>query len=330
MTLGVVQAAYRLDLGEREWLTGIVEAIRPELDSGFGVGGVIFDASEPSRFSVSQIAVVGASRLLERAFGATFKLLGPRDVKRTFRAPVWFTSTSDLLGPGERFLKNPVARLVAHPVGVVDLLTFKASRPSHHGVMIAGASRTIRSVSPREVRRWAYTAAHVAAAHRLRARLNDLSLTEAVLSPAGKLLHAEAPAQARSARQALRAAAVRLDRIRARTADDPDVLETWTALIEGRWSLIDHFDSDGRRFLVVRRNDPQVPDPRALSLRERQVVAHVALGHSNKLCAYEMGLAPSTVAEHLKSALRKLGLRTRAELAHLLQAGSAKALRPRA
>jgi len=82
-----------------------------------------------------------------------------------------------------------------------------------------------------------------------------------------------------------------------------------------RWSLVDRFDSDGRRFLVARRNEPDVRDPRALSPRERQVAAFAALGHSNKLIAYTLGLSASTIATHLAAAMRKLAVRSRVELA---------------
>jgi DNA-binding NarL/FixJ family response regulator len=84
--------------------------------------------------------------------------------------------------------------------------------------------------------------------------------------------------------------------------------------VDGRWSLVDRFESDGRRFMVAHRNEPDVRDPRALSKRERQVVAFAATGHSNKLIGYELGVSPSSVAKHLGVAARKLGVRSRAEL----------------
>ena len=44
------------------------------------------------------------------------------------------------------------------------------------------------------------------------------------------------------------------------------------------------------------------------------VIELATRGKSNKLIAYELGIAPSTVATHIASAKRKLGVRTRVEL----------------
>ena len=51
-----------------------------------------------------------------------------------------------------------------------------------------------------------------------------------------------------------------------------------------------------------------------LASREAQVVAHVAMGWPNKRIAFELEIAVSTVASHLASAQRKLGLSTRLEV----------------
>lgn len=90
-------------------------------------------------------------------------------------------------------------------------------------------------------------------------------------------------------------------------------LGLWQALVAGRWSILDRIDTDGRRFLLARRNERGVIDPRALNSREQQVASHALLGQSNKLIGYQLGLAPSTVAGHLARACRKLGVHSRAE-----------------
>jgi DNA-binding CsgD family transcriptional regulator len=139
---------------------------------------------------------------------------------------------------------------------------------------------------------------------------------DAVLSPSGAVDHAEPIAQSSEARTQLRRAARAIDRARsvARPHED-EALDLWQGLVAGRWSLVERFDHDGRRFLVARRNDPKVRDPRALTMRERQVLAYAAMGHRLKLIAYSLGLSMAAVSGHRKNAMRKLGLRSAADVA---------------
>lgn len=136
------------------------------------------------------------------------------------------------------------------------------------------------------------------------------------MTPDGRIEHAEAPAQGKLAREVLRRSAAALDRARGplRRTDQDEALAVWKALVAGRWSLVDHVDTDGRRFVLARRNDPDAPDVRGLTLREQQVLGYVALGHANKTIAYELGLTTSTVAGHLAKARQKLGLKSLAAI----------------
>ena len=104
-----------------------------------------------------------------------------------------------------------------------------------------------------------------------------------------------------------------------RREDPAAAVDLWRGLVAGRWSLVDHFDTDGRRYLVARRNDPRALDPRALSDRERQVARFVALGHANKLIAYELGISEASVATHVRRAAAKLGVDGRVQLAERVQ-----------
>jgi DNA-binding NarL/FixJ family response regulator len=157
----------------------------------------------------------------------------------------------------------------------------------------------------------------MASALRLRRRIEQEKVEdEAVLSPSGSLLHATGVAKQADARGRLRDAARAMDRARGplRRNDPQEALELWRALCAGRWSLVDRFESDGRRFLIAHRNQPHLPNLRGLSQREASVAAFAQLGQSNKEIAYTLGLSPSSVATHLSGALRKLGLPSRAAL----------------
>jgi DNA-binding NarL/FixJ family response regulator len=163
---------------------------------------------------------------------------------------------------------------------------------------------------------WTRIAAHLAAAVRLRREVGHTRPVEAVLSPSGRLEHAESPAQGADVRAALTDGAVRIDRARGslRRRDPEEAVEIWRALVAGRWSLVDHFDHDGRRFLLARRNEPSGGTLAGLTAQEHEVLALAALGHTNKLIAYQLGLSPSAVAMRLSRVARTLGVRTRVQL----------------
>jgi DNA-binding NarL/FixJ family response regulator len=164
----------------------------------------------------------------------------------------------------------------------------------------------------------------MATAYRLRRRLSaaeppavDPSIgAEAVLETNGKIAHAEAPASSGAARRLLASAAISVERARGSLrhhAPERAVAE-WKGLVAARWTLLEHFEHDGRRYLLARKNDPATPPFELLSERERQVVAFASLGHPNKLIAYELGIATSTVGVLLSRAMRKLGVSSRTEL----------------
>ena len=119
----------------------------------------------------------------------------------------------------------------------------------------------------------------------------------------------------------------RSERAKLRAASEDERLEVWTALFEGRWSVLEKEDRDGKRMLLAYRNDPRTSQLRVLDERERAVVAYAALGHSFKYIAYELGIAISTASDTLQAALAKLGLASRAELIALLSRAPEKNVR---
>jgi len=103
--------------------------------------------------------------------------------------------------------------------------------------------------------------------------------------------------------------------VEGRAAETP--CEMWSALIEGRLTLVDWFDDDGRRFVVARRNERAAS---RLSHVERTVVTSVATGRAQKVVAYELGLSAAAVSDALSRAIEKLGLSCVAELTRVAAA----------
>ena len=54
-----------------------------------------------------------------------------------------------------------------------------------------------------------------------------------------------------------------------------------------------------------------------LTVRQREIVEHVALGHTNDAIAAALGVSPNTLRNHLARVFAKLGASNRADLVRL-------------
>ncbi|MGE5245436.1 MAG: helix-turn-helix transcriptional regulator [Betaproteobacteria bacterium] len=178
---------------------------------------------------------------------------------------------------------------------------------------------------------WQRVAIHLGAACRLSARPleNAAADVDAVLDPGGKVIDAQGEGISRAAREQLREGVRRRDKARTGACrSNPLVaLSLWQALIAGRWSLTDRIDTDGRRFVLARRNEPQPQGPAALSRRQQQVLFYASVGWSLKQIAYALGLtSEGSVTWQLRAGLNKLGFTSRAELIRLTTDTAMRAL----
>jgi DNA-binding CsgD family transcriptional regulator len=118
-------------------------------------------------------------------------------------------------------------------------------------------------------------------------------------------------------------------RPRSRGSDLDLGVRAWTAIIDRHWIIVDRFDADGLRWLVVRDNPLGEMDLPALG-RTEQGVLHAAVdGFADRDIAESLGITRSGVSRALATALRKLGgvdLGLLALLHHQSAAGSLVAL----
>ncbi|MFO0584931.1 MAG: helix-turn-helix transcriptional regulator [Anaeromyxobacter sp.] len=310
-----IEACYSGAPDDAAWLDGIARAFEP-LEYGFGVYAILWDVRGGVVRPVAQAARGPVPLDLESA--AAVWCAAPTQVVER-----WFHPAATV----DTFLHR-VARL-AHtdfsPVrrpfedrGVLDALGVTTRDPAGRALQVwLNSARTVRA-GPRAQHRLSRVSMHLGCAARLRALAH--AQPEAVLDPGGRLLHAEGEARTLAARASLAAAVRRTERARGelRRADPDDAVDLWSGLVDGTWSLVDHVETDGRRLVLARRNAPGASDPKALTSRERDVLAYVVQGHSNKYVAYALGLSGATIAAHLKGAIVKLGVRSRGELIALL------------
>jgi DNA-binding CsgD family transcriptional regulator len=320
--IGAVEACYAGVEDDQAWLSGMLDAVSI-LARGSGVQAQLLRRSGDG-------SVIVESRL---AKGIPPDVLAECD--HIFRgAPPDFWSPV----PPVDYAMARARRIgnVAFQLGAGGLDLHRHGMEDHFGIfgtdhdgqtvgLLINIPVGVPRFSPWVVHRLRSLAAHLTSAVRLRRAFEAggrepeggaRASPDAVLDPAGRAVDANGEASERSARASL-GEAVRLmekARGRLRRADPDEALRLWQGLVDGTWSLVEHHEADGKRYLLARRNQPGVREPTTLTRHERSVLAFAAMGHQNKYVGYLLGLSPSSVALLLHSAQRKLGLASRATL----------------
>lgn len=321
--LRVVEAAYELDSTNEEWLKNIAEAVRPHLDDEFGLAAFEFVRVGDEPPTILQRQHLWMPDALAAVYPRMFENLSSELRARPFRLGPCITG-SEMMNMKEEFASLPQMKNGLQKFGMFDSIWITATDPTGRGCGFHAGRKAIAWAAPAEKQTWGRIAAHISSATRLRYRLHAAEAREplaAIFDPNGKLHDAVGEAQEAEARVTLRNAVLKIEKARGRRRlDDPDrALGEWKALVAGKWSLVDRLEHDGRRYIVARENEPRAPGPAALSDREKQVLGYAQLGHHNKLIAYELGIAQSTVRVLMSRAMSKLGVRTRAELLQTIQ-----------
>jgi len=319
--IGVVEAAYEVERGDQAWLEGIRTAVEPQFPKNRGMGAYLYDVSElPIRISATN-GNPGMGAMFERK--KLERLLSTAD--EPYVASTWRSRAFGTASQGKGFGEIAAAREIARKLGIADFLVLNAYDPSGCGVWVGAALETVSKPAARDVRAWTRIAAHLATAFRLRRTKHRREA--AVLTTQGRVEHAEGDARAGSSRNALHDAVLAMEHARGplRRRDPQGALQEWRGLVAARWSLVDRFERGGRRYVVAVENDPIAQGPASLAPRERQVLALVATGASNKLIAYELGISDSTVRVLIARAMTRLHVATRAELVALCRAHAAAA-----
>ncbi|MGB5285177.1 MAG: LuxR C-terminal-related transcriptional regulator [Polyangiales bacterium] len=316
------EAAYNLELEQDEWLPALLKAGAPVLDHGLGVFALTcMRPWQRGPLVVDQLhAISGLDDLADRFIRVERET--PADLLWTLSRPTVPQTLSEAAGENLAAFQF----VMRHFDFAKDGLGVSTFDPSGRGVYLIAPLPKVTTLSERSRDRFQMLAAHFGAGYRLRLALAEAGSepatdlphgAEVLIDPNGfRIVEAAGQAKSRGARAALRDGAVLVDRARGRMreSDPGKALELWKALVRGRWSTVDWFDSDGRRFVLGLPNPPNVSDPRGLTEREEQVVAYALSGQTNKLIAYQLGLSTGRVSTLMSSAMRKLGMQTRAQL----------------
>lgn len=318
--IGAVERAYRLDASDAAWLEGVRDALAPLADCGLGVSMGCWALEDGALRDVAE-ASGGVDGAIFDALKALVHQLPPE-----FVASRYGPDAREFVGPASEFSPGQAAQLVLRPRGRGAVYMFGAlcfGNPGRNGLVLNSFSEEPPRVTAGRVRRLKRLLTHVSAAYRLRLALQrQLTPADAVLTPGGKVVHAEASVREGSLREVLGRAVRDIERARGklRKTSPSEALSLWKGLVAGRWSIVDWVDADGRRYLVARSNPVSARDPRALSARELDVAEYVVQGRSIGEIAYALGLAEGTVSQVVAAVLRKLGAARRSDLAGLFGA----------
>ncbi len=317
--LSVVEAGYHWIPNEAAWLRGIADAAAP---FGIGTGTAAYAVgldgkrpaiasyvgrNTPAAFESSARGLTTGLGLLAREMYAPTEFVGNASYRLRRLAKAQGKSVDELTAG------NPIAAwalIGGDPRKRAIAIAFPADRDALDPEQPFPRARVL-----------GLAAAHLGAAMRLRAlaappKADTDSVTESVLAPSGKVLHAVGTARGARQRESLVEAVVRRERARGRLrrTDSEEAARLWSVLVSGRWSIVDFIDRDGKRLLLARKNPVAGPDVLALTEDERDVLWLATHGHSHKYIAYELGLSVSQVGRRLARSMRKLRVPSRRAL----------------
>jgi DNA-binding CsgD family transcriptional regulator len=310
-TIAVLDSLYAEALEPRgSFLARAAGVMRPLLDAGLGTLVFEFDLSQPG-VSISPIEEMVGERELATRVRSSFDNASAEFRMSTYvRGPV--LTLNDTLGCSLH--DHPHTAQFARELGAHDFLSVQAADVEQRGVQLEAPLPRGVTIDRGQRRQWSLLASHVSAAGRLHRRVTaDASLCAALELNGGS-------ARAVQESRAIATADVALGHAAARSGPvgTPTI---WSILACGSWSpLSTYAGGSGRRIMFACANPPGMRDPRALSERERAVAERAAFGDANKVIAYELGIAETTVGVLLTRVRRRLRVRSRAELVRSVRA----------
>lgn len=307
----MLDAVYDTSVASDEtWLAQVVAAFEAHIVKRATAG---YFVEAPSAPAFRAWGFQSRSEALSRSFEHWQKTIDPRIAHLTHTALVTEYVSQARLPSLEREATAAARELD------IELLGLNAVDVTGSGLSIVALCEE-RARAPLDARSRAILerlGAHLAQALRLRRRLRvGRAPVEAELRADGHLLSVDGEAREDLAMKLLRNAASGRTSARrnVQRLSGSDVTRAWSALVGGKWSLLDARTEAGSLVLLARRNAPEPAPVPELTTREREILGGLAMGHSNKLIAYELGAAPSTIAWHITRLAAKLGTPTRPAL----------------
>ncbi len=325
--IDIVEASYDLEASASEWMPNLQKAAAPVFDLGKAFGGGIWSGMDETGNLIASGFAISDPDLFDdhlTKFARATAEVGPE------RMSSWMEKTQSIVSVHSSHPSDlGTFEIFTRHFECADILEINAHDHDGYGFSWWCMSDEPISLSNHQKKSLEQLTIHMAAGHRIRRELDEqparkgVSIAElpldaeALLDPM-RFVVTDASGVARDAKvsERIREAAVQVDRARGklRRQDPDEALDIWKGLTRGRWSLVDWFDTDGRRYVLAKPNLPRVGDPRGLTEREALIATYAARGETGKILSYRFGISPQQVSSLLGSAKRKLRVKTQAEL----------------
>jgi DNA-binding CsgD family transcriptional regulator len=303
----LIEAAQHAAGDDETWARGVADA----------ASGLFLTSGRPGLRVLEHSPTCDSARYLTVAMTDTFghdegdgglDALGVADFRTLYYPPGCVTTFRER----ERSFSGDaagVAETMRASIGVSDAVGLFAYPEPGLVVFLAAMHDREVSLSRHDRRLLARIGLHLETSFRLRRRPEAI---KAVLDLDGRVLERTDDAPSRDV---LTAYAAGMNRARSEREGE-EALAIWPALVAGRFSLVERRDGAKRRYLLVENAASSQPF-RALSHAEAEVVSQAARGHTSKIIAYGLGLAPSIVSGHLTRAAAKIGASSRMDLVRI-------------
>ena len=317
-----IEACYQLQCNRSEWATSLIRHANRIFGRQFrGIGGYSYELDSAERIHVPEVYCPPNNTIsLDPDTGCRpfMDFINRSPIRAHVVASVFATYSERAFplseGPTEWSL--PLRRRL--PPGARDSICLHGAlslSEGFHMCLLAGDEFVLH---PRRRRHLDSLAAHLAAGYRVQRTIGRLATADedvlAVASPSGRLLHARPQFRNQETTRRFLSSVQRMDAVRCRRVGrgPEESGAMWSAFVDGHYSLVESFDSDGRRTILAVKT--RLNPASRLTARERQVAELVSQGIGNKDVGARLGISPTTVAVHLHAVMRKLGLPDRRAL----------------
>lgn len=323
-SIAIVEACYRAEASDERWLADLFDVTRPLLNYGPGVGFALVTWSESER-KLELVRSEGfSSDLVRLQIGGTQEVEHPTFLRVWYPAKpiVYASNTLRKFRPSS--LKTAFfEQLRLH--GAKDALGFFGHPGVGRSFMLMTLLPKRQSVERGALQTLARVRIHLETA--LRLRLQPPVLPVAVLTPHGRVLHAESESSSNQGRNLLIEQVSRIENTRSplQRADPAQALLAWRALVDGRWTVAERVDTDGKRFYFAYEIAVDAPRYGGLTPLEARLLELAAQGLTGKHSAYALGISEARVSRGLADGAARLGFASISDLvrvaAHALRAG---------